>query len=143
MADQTPTNKIQHPRKRAFLAAYRQTGNIRASTEAAGVGRTTYYSWCEKDLVFAAAARLAREEFGDLLEAKLANLALVNDNVTALIVNLKMLGRFVEHTRSEVSGPDGGPVNNRLVVEVVYGNDAANSPSLPETPALGPASDQG
>lgn len=102
---------IRHPAKRAFLAAYRQSGNIRASTEAAGVDRTTYYVWCEKDLVFAAAAHQAKEEFGDLLEAKLSQMALRNDNVTALIVGLKMAGRFVDRQRTEVSGPDGGAIN--------------------------------
>lgn len=103
-------DKIRHPKKRAFLAAYRQSGNIRASTEAAGIDRTLYYVWCEKDLVFAAAARQAKEEFGDLLEAKLAQMAMKQDNVTAIIVALKMAGRFVDRVKSEVSGPDGNPV---------------------------------
>jgi hypothetical protein len=102
--------RIRHPQKRAFLAAYRQSGNIRASTEAAKVTRQTYYNWCEDDLVFAAAARTAKEEFGDLLEDKLAQMSLKQDNVTALIVGLKMAGRFVERTRSELSGPEGQPI---------------------------------
>jgi len=101
---------VHHPKKRAFLAAYRQTGNIRASTEAAKIRRATYYDWCENDLVFAAAAQQAKEEFADLLEAKLSQLAMRQDNVTALIVGLKMSGRFVERTRSEVSGPNGQPI---------------------------------
>ena len=101
MAEMPTSPKITHPKKRAFLAAYRQSGNIRASTEAAGIERKHFYWWCEHDLVFAAAACQAKEEFGDLLEAKLAQLALRQDNVTALIVGLKMMGRFVERTRSE------------------------------------------
>ena len=111
MAKQAAVDRIRHPSKRAFLAAYRQSGNIRASTEAAKITRQTYYNWCEHDLMFAAAARQAKEEYGDLLEAKLAQMALKQDNVTALIVGLKMLGRFVERTKSEVSGPDGGPIS--------------------------------
>lgn len=107
--------KISHPLKRAFLAAYRQSGNIRASTEAAGVDRRTYYDWCEHDLIFAAAAGQAKEEFGDLLEAKLSQMAIKADNVTALIVALKMAGRFVERTRSEVSGPGGAPIQHEDV----------------------------
>ena len=90
--------------------AYRQSGNIRISSEAAKVDRRTYYFWMERDLVFAAAAQIAKEEYGDLLEAKLANIAFHQDNVTALIVSLKMIGRFVERTRSEVSGPEGKPI---------------------------------
>ncbi len=103
-------DRIRHPQKRAFLAAYRQSGNIRASTEAAKITRQTYYNWCEKDLVFAAAAQTAKEEYGDLLEAKLAQMALRQDNVTALIVGLKMIGRFVDKTRTEVSGPNGNAI---------------------------------
>src|SRR5262245_57445640 len=88
----------------------RQSGNIRASCEAAGISRPLYYVWIEKDLVFAAAVRVAKEEFADLLEAKLAQMAMRQDNVTAVIVGLKMAGRFVERTRSEVSGPEGQPI---------------------------------
>ena len=106
----SPPPRIAHPKKRAFLAAYRQSGNIRASTEAAGIQRRTFYDWCEHDLIFAVAARQAKEEFADLLEAKLAQMALRQDNVTAIIVGLKMAGRFVERTRSEVSGPEGRPI---------------------------------
>jgi hypothetical protein len=101
---------IRHPKKRAFLAAYRQSGNIRASCEAADVARSQFYVWCECDDRFAVATRVAKEEFGDLLEAKLSQLAMRQDNVTALIVALKMAGRFVERTRQEVSGPEGGPI---------------------------------
>lgn len=104
------TPKISHPKKRAFLAVYRQTGNIRASTEAAGVDRRTYYDWCEHDEQFAIAARIAKEEYGDLLEAKLSEMAIDLSNPTALIVALKMAGRFVEKTRTEVSGPEGSPI---------------------------------
>lgn len=105
------TDRIGHPKKRAFLAAFRQSGNIRASTEAAGIRRQTYYEWCEHDLVFAAAAHQAKEEYGDILEAKLSQMAVSQSNVTALIVALKMAGRFVERTRSEVTGADGGPIS--------------------------------
>ena len=105
----TISNGFRHPQKRAFLAAYRQSGNIRASTEAAGVDRTTFYKWTESDLVFAAAARQAKEEFGDLLEAKLSQMAMRQDNVTALIVALKMAGRFNDRVdqRIEHSGAVG------------------------------------
>lgn len=63
------------------------------------------------DPVFAVAAQHAKEEFGDLLEAKLAQLSLKQDNVTALIVGLKMAGRFVDRVQSEVSGPNGGSIS--------------------------------
>jgi hypothetical protein len=120
--------KLSHPQKRAFLAAFRQTGNIRASTEAAGIDRRTYYHWTENDLVFAAAARQAKEEFGDLLEAKLSQMAMRQDNVTALIVALKMAGRFVERVdqRTEHSGAVGvsrlSPEQRAAVAQALLGS---------------------
>jgi hypothetical protein len=127
--------KISHPLKRAFLAAYRQTGNIRASTEAAKVDRRTYYDWCENDLVFAAAAQVAKEEYGDILEAKLSQMAVKHDNVTALIVALKMAGRFRERTEQTIEQA------GRMRIEVVYGVDP-RSAGVYEIPALGSAADQ-
>jgi len=102
-------SEIRHPQKRAFIAGYRQSGNIRAACEAAGISRPSYYVWMENDLVFAAAARQAKEEFGDLLEAKLSQMAMRQDNVTALIVALKMAGRFNDRIdqRIEHSGAVG------------------------------------
>ena len=108
-------NVIRHPRKRAFLAAFRNTGNVRKSTEAAGVDRSLFYKWCEHDEVFALAAEQAKAEFGDLLEAKLSELVFEQSNVTALIVALKMAGRFIERTRSEMTGADGGPIQTEDV----------------------------
>lgn len=132
--------KISHPKKRAFLATFRQTGNIRASTDAAGVDRRTYYDWCEHDLVFAAAAQQAKEEYGDILETKLSQMAVNHDNVTALIVALKMAGRFREVTRSELSGPDGTPIQistdldadiERRLAEMVAGSQGALALAAP------------
>lgn len=103
-------NTMQHPGKRAFIAAYRQSGNIRASCEAAGIDRVTYWRWTESDMNFTIAARQAKEEYGDLLEAKLAQMALREGNLQAVITALKMAGRYRETTRTEVTGADGNPI---------------------------------
>src|SRR5688500_11364022 len=96
---------IGHPKKRAFLAAYARVGTIRAGCEKAGIARQTYYDWTEHDEQFVMAANLAKQEYADRLEEKLSELSMDKDNVTALIVALKIAGRFVE--RSEVI--DGTP----------------------------------
>lgn len=102
--------------------------------------RTTFYKWTESDLVFAAAARQAKEEFGDLLEAKLSQMAMRESNVTALIVALKMQGRFVERTRSEVSGPDNSPIQfevstaERLASRIAQLASRIGTPGVAEQP---------
>lgn len=140
---ETASNAIRHPKKRAFLAAYRNTGNIRVATEAAGVNRCTFYEWAEHDEIFALAAEQAKAEFGDLLERKLSEMAFEADNVTALIVALKMAGRFVDKTRNELTGADGRPIqiehgelseeelDDRLAA-IVEQVTTARSPALPE-----------
>jgi hypothetical protein len=59
---------ISQPKKRAFLAAYAKSGIIAHACRAAEIPRKTYYQWCEHDLDFTAAARLAYQEAGDHLE---------------------------------------------------------------------------
>jgi hypothetical protein len=63
-----PSNGITHPKKRAFLAAYAESGNISAACRAIGIERHLYYHWCEHDDVFVAAAGQAYVEAGDKLE---------------------------------------------------------------------------
>lgn len=55
--------------RRVFLDAYRNSGNVRASCQAAGVGRTAVYTARLRDPKFAAAWDEAREEAIDTLEA--------------------------------------------------------------------------
>lgn len=61
-------DKILHPKKRAFLAAYAKCGIIGTSARHAGIHRYTYYEWCEHDQDFANAAKLAYSEACDYLE---------------------------------------------------------------------------
>jgi hypothetical protein len=98
---------IAHIKKRAFLASYANNGNIRASCKAAGVTRRIYYYWQERDEQFSAACHLAKAEYGDALEAELTRQVMSDHNTTALIVALKMAGRFVDTQRQEHSGPGG------------------------------------
>lgn len=60
---------IEHEKKRAFLVAFSQTGNVTKSTEIVGIDRTTPYSdpWKEDD-EFQQAWTEARRMAGDILE---------------------------------------------------------------------------
>ena len=57
-------------KKKAFLAAFRQTGNVRLACEAAQVGRSTHYRWLEADAAYEEAFELAKEDAADILEAE-------------------------------------------------------------------------
>ena len=54
----------------AFLAVLRDTGNVRAATQAAQVDRSTIYKLRQRDKDFAEALEIARDEAADVLEAE-------------------------------------------------------------------------
>lgn len=55
-------------RKRAVVAALRESGNVRLCTEAANVSRQVHYDWLKTDPEYARAAAEACAEFADNLE---------------------------------------------------------------------------
>lgn len=63
-------DEIQHGKKRAFLAAFAETGNITRAAEAAEIDRTSHYVWLKDDAEYAAAFEDAREASVDALEAE-------------------------------------------------------------------------
>ena len=61
-------NSLQRPWRGAFVAALRQTGNVRRACEACGINRTSAYNLRNADPTFAAEWDDAQEDFSDLLE---------------------------------------------------------------------------
>ena len=57
-------------RKKAFLDAFRVSGNMWASCHVTGIGRTNVYTWRDKDRRFAAALIEAENEAAEHLEAE-------------------------------------------------------------------------
>ena len=57
-------------RQKAFLAAFRETGNVRLACEVAGVGRTSHYRWRDEDPAYREAFDVAKEDATDVLEAE-------------------------------------------------------------------------
>jgi len=58
-----------HPKKRAFLAAYSETGNIRLACQAAQIGRSSHYRWLD-DPDYAEEFEQAKKDAVDVLEAE-------------------------------------------------------------------------
>lgn len=56
-----------HQKRAAFLAAYRETGTVKAAAKAAGIDRRTHYRWLE-DPAYAESFEDARQEAGEALE---------------------------------------------------------------------------
>ncbi|MCA1571977.1 MAG: hypothetical protein LC798_17030 [Chloroflexi bacterium] len=61
-------NGIRQPKRRAFLAAFAQTGNISEAARIAGVNRLSHYEWLH-DERYAEVFAQAQEIAGDYLEA--------------------------------------------------------------------------
>lgn len=61
-------NEIEHPKKRAFLAAYEECGTISRACKSAQVSRTNVYNWLADDAEFAEAFEHAKLCFAETLE---------------------------------------------------------------------------
>ena len=122
-------SRITHPRKRAFLAAYAECGNVTTAAELSKVRRSTVYLWRESDPAFVEAMAAAEEQAADLLEqeARRRAHAGVDEPVfykgdecgvvrrysdTLLIFLLKGARpeKYRERISQEIGGPGGGPV---------------------------------
>lgn len=59
---------VKNAQQLAFLASYKENGNVRLACEAAEIGRRTHYDWVTEDEVYAKAFAEAKEEAADALE---------------------------------------------------------------------------
>lgn len=118
-----------------FLAAYRESGNIRLACEVAGLTRTTHYAWLKEDPDYAERFKYAQMEAAELLEEEARRRAVegVDEPVgwyqgspggtvrrysdTLLIFLLKGAKPEKYRERYEHSGVDGAPM--RMLVEFV------------------------
>lgn len=63
----TAPYKTRHPKRRAFLAAFAETGNVTRAAELAGVSRQMHYEWLA-DATYAADFAAAEDQAADRLE---------------------------------------------------------------------------
>ena len=101
----------------AFLATLRNTGNVRASCEKAGIARRAVYDWRDKHPAFAAQWKESTEDSIELLEAIADQRARSHSDVL-LIFRLKALRPEIyrERWQGELTGAGGGPVNVQVYI---------------------------
>lgn len=109
--------RIRHPKKRAFIAAYAKCGIIKAAAEAAGIDRSTCYTWRQKDGQFAAAWEDAREDAADVLESAALRRATLGGSDTLLIFLLKGARPSKYRERFEHVGAGGGAIKIEMTAE--------------------------
>lgn len=65
----TPEERLR--KQQRFLKCYRESANIKASCKAAGIHRSTFYHWREKDAEFASQLPEAEQDANDTAEQAL------------------------------------------------------------------------
>lgn len=91
-------------KKKAFLEAFAlNMGNVSEACNAASIGRTTFYRWCDADPDFRQSVDDVREGLLDMTEGELLKLIKKGDT-TAIIFYLKTKGKkrgYVEKTETD------------------------------------------
>lgn len=107
-----PVRTVRTDRAReAFLTTLRETCNVSASCRAAMIGRTAAYDWRRDDADFAAAWEEAEEEAIDKLEEVARERAIDgSDRMMEILLKAHRPEKYVERLRSELTGPNGGPI---------------------------------
>jgi hypothetical protein len=128
---------------RAFLAAYRLSGSVTAAAEAAKIDRTRHYHWLQASEKYTAAFALAREDYVKLCAETVGDiesgaLKRAREGVLEPVfyqgIKCGAIRRWPEGTvqfilrahkpevygaKTELSGPDGGPMLAKIEVEFV------------------------
>lgn len=109
-----------------FLATLRNSGNVRAACDKAGIGRMSAYQARDRDSIFRDAWDEAKQDAVDILEAVAWSRAQTQSD-TLLIFLLKhnrpetyLVPKQVEH-----SGPGGGAIPLALIDSVIAEHDPA------------------
>lgn len=113
----TPEKRQRRPSadewRPAFLAALRNSGNVRASCQAAKISREAAYSARANAPEFAAEWDSALEDAIDVLEATARQRAQASsDTLLIFLLKAHRPEKYRETTRQEISGPGGGPVQH-------------------------------
>lgn len=131
MAGENVNSNPQH-KKKAFLAAYAEAGNITRAAELAGVDRTSHYKWLN-DPEYAEAFKAADEQAGDRLEQEARRRAVegtqkpvfhqgkqcgvVNEYSDTLLIFLLKGARpekYKDRVQQEHTGKGGGPIQHEV-----------------------------
>ena len=115
MKDTNPVPKRADEWRPVFLQMLRNTGNIRASANAAGVTRPTVYNHKRRSKEFAAAWDDAIQDAVDTLEAIAIDRARKgSDTLLIFLLKAHRPEKYRETVRTQHSGPNDEPVKFTL-----------------------------
>lgn len=121
---------------RAFLAAYRRSGDITVAAADVGMNRSSHYQWLRNSPAYKAVFERCRDQLGDMLEAVMLKRAregvlepvfyqgqptgaIRRFDVGREMFLLRGLKRKVYGHKTELSGPEGGPIQTRIEVTFI------------------------
>ncbi len=110
-------DNISHPGKRAFLAAFAETGNVSESASIAGVSREAHYDWKAQDADYAAAFEEAKQRAGDALEDEAVKRARGEHGSDRLLIFL-LQGNKPEKFKHRVATEHTGAVKHQHSVDL-------------------------
>ena len=156
--------EVVEARKRAFLAAFRQTGVIGHATKAVDIHRDQPRRWRKEDHEFNRQYKQALNEATDLLESyalkratvgverpiyqggkKVGTVNEISDTLLIFMLKARRPKKYRDRFKAEVSGPNDGPIpvlmQSRDAVKTLMANPKAYkaaleaaSPRLPARP---------
>jgi hypothetical protein len=119
-----------------FLSALRNSGNVRAACEAAGVSRVVAYEIRHKNDVFREAWDEAKEDALDLLEAVAWKRAQTqSDTLLIFLLKHERPSKFMPPQKVQHSGPGGGAIPLSVIDAVLADPDHENPQDRHDLPA--------
>ena len=143
MAKPAPTalfRSITHPKKRAFLTAYAEGGQVVDACAVAHIHHSLHYYWKRTDPAYLSACEEAKDIAGESLEAEAIKRAYAGSD-TLLIFLLK--GAMPHKYGERVKVAHTGANDQEFVLKVQYANErvdaspgrGTDSPQMPASPA--------
>lgn len=122
-------HRIRHIKKRAFLAAFAETGNVSKAAEIAEIHRSMHYHWLGHDANYVTAFAAAEDEAADRLETEARRRAVegveepvfykgeecgtvrkYSDTLLIFLLNGAKPEKYKQRVASELTGKDGKPI---------------------------------
>lgn len=120
--------------RRTFLTVLRNTANVRASCEKAGITRARAYQVKDADTAFSAQWDEAVEDAVDSLEEIARQRARKTSDVLLIfLLKAHRPGKYREVHRQEITGANGGPIKTAQVFDHAAAVAAIARRSMPDS----------
>lgn len=129
-----PSTKLDSVKKKKFLTAYSECGNITHAAEAAGIERSLHYWWLEKHPRYVEAFEAAHAQAIDRMEQEARRRAMLgvdepvfyqgievarvrkpSDTLLMFMLKGALPDKYRDNVKQEISGPGGGPIRTSSV----------------------------